>query len=123
MANNLSPIFPRSFRTGDPLAPETQMGALVSREHMAKVLHYVAFARESGGVIHCGPDMPADYSKVSNRSETLQRFAKFKMSYRIDGLSFCNAIGFTQVPVFRKTNKDNFLCSQLLIRIRKPRDA
>lgn len=70
MTNSLSPIFPRSFRTGDPLAPETQMGALVSREHMAKVLHYVALARESGGVIHCGPDMPADYSKVSNRSET-----------------------------------------------------
>ena len=39
----------RALKLGDPLLPETEQGALVSRAHMDKVLGYLALAREEGG--------------------------------------------------------------------------
>lgn len=44
----------RALRTGDPLDPRTTQGALVSREHLAKVDSYVRLARELGGRVLCG---------------------------------------------------------------------
>ncbi|RKP22820.1 aldehyde dehydrogenase domain-containing protein, partial [Syncephalis pseudoplumigaleata] len=44
---------------GDPVEKATQMGALVSREHMEKVLYYIQLAREEGGTIHCGGERAA----------------------------------------------------------------
>ncbi|RKP08341.1 Aldehyde/histidinol dehydrogenase [Thamnocephalis sphaerospora] len=42
------------LKVGDPRAADTNLGALVSREHMEKVLGYIQLAREEGGRIHCG---------------------------------------------------------------------
>lgn len=42
------------FRIGDPSDPDTSFGALVSKEHMEKVLAYIQIARDEGGVVLCG---------------------------------------------------------------------
>ena len=39
---------------GDPQEPDTQLGALVSREHLAKVRGFVDVARKEGATVHCG---------------------------------------------------------------------
>ncbi|KAI8815212.1 aldehyde dehydrogenase domain-containing protein [Cladochytrium replicatum] len=39
---------------GDPSDPKTDLGALVSKEHMAKVLGYIKLAEDLGGNIHTG---------------------------------------------------------------------
>lgn len=40
--------------TGDPLEPDTQVGAIVSEVHFKKILSYLRLAREEGGTILCG---------------------------------------------------------------------
>jgi aminomuconate-semialdehyde/2-hydroxymuconate-6-semialdehyde dehydrogenase len=42
------------LRVGDPLEPDTQQGALVSRAHFDKVMGCIALARQEGGRILCG---------------------------------------------------------------------
>lgn len=42
------------MRIGDPMDPETKMGAVVSRAHRDKVLAAIATARGEGGTILCG---------------------------------------------------------------------
>jgi aminomuconate-semialdehyde/2-hydroxymuconate-6-semialdehyde dehydrogenase len=49
----------RSLRIGDPLDSATDQGALVSREHMEKVLSYVELARTEGGTLRIGGGRPA----------------------------------------------------------------
>ncbi|CAN5127893.1 aldehyde dehydrogenase [soil metagenome] len=44
----------RALRVGDPLDASTEQGALVSEQHLKKVLGCVALAREEGGRILCG---------------------------------------------------------------------
>ena len=44
----------KSLRVGDPLAPETQQGAVVSKGHYEKILSYLDLAAEEGGRILCG---------------------------------------------------------------------
>jgi aminomuconate-semialdehyde/2-hydroxymuconate-6-semialdehyde dehydrogenase len=39
---------------GDPFQDKTDLGALVSRQHLEKVSSYLALAREEGGTILCG---------------------------------------------------------------------
>nr|CAG8550084.1 7802_t:CDS:10 [Entrophospora candida] len=39
---------------GDPKDSKTQVGALVSKQHMEKVLGYIELAKQEGGVIECG---------------------------------------------------------------------
>ncbi|KAJ3219930.1 Aldehyde dehydrogenase 8 member A1 [Dinochytrium kinnereticum] len=39
---------------GDPSDPATDLGALVSEQHLRKVLGYVELAREEGGTVLCG---------------------------------------------------------------------
>ncbi len=48
----------RNLKVGDPLAEETDQGALVSREQLEKVEYYVNLAREEGGQILCGGKRP-----------------------------------------------------------------
>lgn len=36
----------KKIRVGDPMNPDTQMGALISEEHLLKVLEYVRIGRE-----------------------------------------------------------------------------
>jgi aminomuconate-semialdehyde/2-hydroxymuconate-6-semialdehyde dehydrogenase len=49
----------RALKVGDPAAPETQVGALISRPHLEKVSGYVALARAEGAKILCGGERPA----------------------------------------------------------------
>jgi aminomuconate-semialdehyde/2-hydroxymuconate-6-semialdehyde dehydrogenase len=42
------------MEAGDPLNPATKMGAVVSEDHMNKVLGYIELAREEGGRVLCG---------------------------------------------------------------------
>jgi aminomuconate-semialdehyde/2-hydroxymuconate-6-semialdehyde dehydrogenase len=44
----------RLLRLGDPLQPSTEQGALVSRQHLDKVLSYLALARQEGATVLCG---------------------------------------------------------------------
>ncbi|MDX1906040.1 MAG: aldehyde dehydrogenase [Bacteroidia bacterium] len=50
----------RQLRVGDPLADDTDIGALVSQGHRAKVLHYLDLARAEGGTIETGGTLPDD---------------------------------------------------------------
>ena len=49
-----------SIRLGDPLDPATEMGPLTSATHRDRVLRYVGIAREDGGEILTGGDVPDD---------------------------------------------------------------
>ncbi len=44
----------RSLKIGDPLEVSTNIGAVVSKPHMEKILSYIELAREEGGTILCG---------------------------------------------------------------------
>ncbi|EFA81494.1 aldehyde dehydrogenase [Heterostelium album PN500] len=44
----------KNWKVGDPAAQGTDMGALVSAEHLAKIEYYVNLAREEGGKIELG---------------------------------------------------------------------
>jgi acyl-CoA reductase-like NAD-dependent aldehyde dehydrogenase len=48
------------LKVGDPLDPETQMGSLISTEHREKVNAFVDAAREEGGEVVAGGEIPAD---------------------------------------------------------------
>jgi aminomuconate-semialdehyde/2-hydroxymuconate-6-semialdehyde dehydrogenase len=42
------------LRVGDPMEPDTDQGAVVSRAHLEKILGYVDLARQEAGSIRCG---------------------------------------------------------------------
>ncbi len=44
----------RRMRTGDPLDPATQVGALISAAHLRKVLDYIEIGRREGATLLCG---------------------------------------------------------------------
>lgn len=44
----------KAMKVGDPLEPDTRIGAVVSRAQYEKVLHYIMLAREEGGKIETG---------------------------------------------------------------------
>jgi aminomuconate-semialdehyde/2-hydroxymuconate-6-semialdehyde dehydrogenase len=48
----------KSLKPGDPYAPETTIGPLISREHREKVLSYFAKAKLEGATIHAGGHIP-----------------------------------------------------------------
>jgi len=50
----------RRLKVGDPLEPDSDQGAIVSRAQLDKVRHYVELAREDGGSILAGGAEPAD---------------------------------------------------------------
>lgn len=39
---------------GDPMHGETQTGAIASRQHFDKILHYIQLAKDEGGTLLCG---------------------------------------------------------------------
>ncbi|XP_077990026.1 2-aminomuconic semialdehyde dehydrogenase-like isoform X2 [Glandiceps talaboti] len=59
----------RKVKVGAPYEDTTNMGALVSKEHLAKVKGYVNIAVTEGGTIHCGdrvdekPDLPEKHKE------------------------------------------------------------
>eukprot|EP01090_Pellita_catalonica_P012148 TRINITY_DN257_c0_g1_i1.p1 TRINITY_DN257_c0_g1~~TRINITY_DN257_c0_g1_i1.p1 ORF type:complete len:318 (-),score=57.10 TRINITY_DN257_c0_g1_i1:902-1855(-) len=48
----------KKIKVGDPVDSETNMGALISKEHKAKVLSYIKLAQEEGGKVLVGGDEP-----------------------------------------------------------------
>ncbi len=44
----------KQIRVGDPLDPETQVGAIVSAEHLAKIQHHIAAASHAGAKLRSG---------------------------------------------------------------------
>ncbi|KAF9214698.1 hypothetical protein CPC16_009179 [Podila verticillata] len=46
------------LKVGDPSQKDTNLGALVSKEHWAKVMSYVQLGQEEGGKIECGGQKP-----------------------------------------------------------------
>lgn len=44
----------KELKIGDPLEEDTRQGAVVSREHKAKILSYIDLAKKEGGTILCG---------------------------------------------------------------------
>ncbi len=49
-----------AFRPGNPLDPETTMGALASKSQYERVLDFIASANAEGGRLVCGGSMPSD---------------------------------------------------------------
>ena len=49
----------KAMRVGDPFSEKTHLGALVSKNHMEKVLGYIELAKEEGGIVLCGGE-PAE---------------------------------------------------------------
>lgn len=56
----------RTLRVGDPFDDGVDQGAVVSQEHMEKVLSYMQIARDEGGRIECGGDV-VDASQLPAR--------------------------------------------------------
>ncbi|MBI1778241.1 MAG: betaine-aldehyde dehydrogenase [Proteobacteria bacterium] len=52
----------RSLRVGDPMDPLTQVGALISAEHLEKVLAYLEKGRRAGAKLLCGGTRPSESS-------------------------------------------------------------
>jgi len=50
----------RKLKLGDPLDPETQVGPLISKEHMELVLSYMEAGKESGARLICGGERASD---------------------------------------------------------------
>ncbi|HET6518416.1 MAG TPA: betaine-aldehyde dehydrogenase [Geminicoccaceae bacterium] len=48
------------MKVGDPLDPETDVGALISEEHMNRVLGYIEAGRQAGARLLCGGARPDD---------------------------------------------------------------
>jgi aminomuconate-semialdehyde/2-hydroxymuconate-6-semialdehyde dehydrogenase len=44
----------KSLKVGPPLNEDTQIGAVVSEQHMNKILSYIELAKQEGGTILCG---------------------------------------------------------------------
>jgi aminomuconate-semialdehyde/2-hydroxymuconate-6-semialdehyde dehydrogenase len=43
-----------AMKVGDPLLEDTRTGAVVSEQHMQKILSYIELAKEEGGLVVCG---------------------------------------------------------------------
>lgn len=56
----------KKLRVGDPRAEDTQVGAVVSKAHMEKVLGYVNLAIEEGGKLLCGGKQKTLEGELSN---------------------------------------------------------
>lgn len=48
----------QKIRLGDPLDPQTQMGALISQGHLDRVLSYIEMGRKEGARLLCGGKRP-----------------------------------------------------------------
>jgi aminomuconate-semialdehyde/2-hydroxymuconate-6-semialdehyde dehydrogenase len=47
-----------ALKVGDPRAPETDVGAIVSKQHFDKIMSYIELAKTEGGTILCGGSEP-----------------------------------------------------------------
>ena len=56
----------KTLTVGDPLDSKSNLGALVSKGHKEKVLSYIALAKEEGGTILAGGDVPDIKGRCAN---------------------------------------------------------
>jgi aminomuconate-semialdehyde/2-hydroxymuconate-6-semialdehyde dehydrogenase len=49
----------KALKVGDPNDGDTNLGAIVSKQHQEKVLGYIQLAKEEGGILLCGGRVPA----------------------------------------------------------------
>ena len=56
----------KKLRIGDPFNRNTDQGAIVSAEHLNKILKYIKYAKEEGGKIISGGSIPKMDSKFSS---------------------------------------------------------
>ena len=56
----------RALRVGDPLDPQSDLGAVVSRAHFDKILGHIALAREEGGTILTGGNAVTPSGRCAN---------------------------------------------------------
>jgi aminomuconate-semialdehyde/2-hydroxymuconate-6-semialdehyde dehydrogenase len=70
----------KQMSVGDPLLPDTQVGALISAAHQQKVLDYIALAKAEGGKILCGGE------KIQAKGRCAQGY--FVAPTVIEGLPF-----------------------------------
>src|SRR5260221_13590156 len=50
----------RKLRVGDPMRPETEIGALISASHRDRVLSYIESGKTAGARLLCGGGVPPD---------------------------------------------------------------
>src|SRR5712692_5101935 len=50
----------RHLRVGDPMQPDTEIGALISATHRDRVLSYIEAGKTAGATLLCGGGIPAD---------------------------------------------------------------
>jgi acyl-CoA reductase-like NAD-dependent aldehyde dehydrogenase len=51
----------KAVRVGEPLDPETKVGAIISADHLAKIERHVAAARDAGATLRIGGErLPSD---------------------------------------------------------------
>lgn len=68
-----------ALKVGDPQDEDTDVGAIVSKQHFEKILTYIELAREEGGTILCGGSMAsvsASVRSVVNDALTTERTDK-----------------------------------------------
>jgi aminomuconate-semialdehyde/2-hydroxymuconate-6-semialdehyde dehydrogenase len=56
----------KNLKLGDPLDEKTDQGALISKQHLEKVLYYIDLAKQEGGKILCGGEQVKLNGKYSN---------------------------------------------------------
>lgn len=55
-----------ALQVGDPLLPETNVGAIVSKQHFDKIMSYIDLARDEGGTILTGGSSPTVDGRCEN---------------------------------------------------------
>jgi gamma-glutamyl-gamma-aminobutyraldehyde dehydrogenase len=86
-----------AYRAGDPLDPATNLGPLVTAQHRARVMGYIARGKSEGARLEFGgntPDLPGEYvnptlfSGVNNRMAIAQEeiFGPVAAAIEVDGL-------------------------------------
>jgi acyl-CoA reductase-like NAD-dependent aldehyde dehydrogenase len=92
-----------AYRAGDPLDPTTNLGPLVTAEHRARVLRYIAHGKNEGAKLEFGgsaPDLPGSFvnptlfSGVNNRMTIAQQeiFGPVAAAIEVDGLADALAV-------------------------------
>ena len=73
----------RKIVVGDGLAPETEMGPLITREHMARVLGYIELGKSEGAQLLCGGHRLSDPPHAHGNFVAPTIFAETRPDMRI----------------------------------------
>ena len=80
-------IYFRKLRVGDPTNADNFIGALISKEHLAKVKGYVVMAGQEGASILCGDEdltseLPEKYKQVSYTYNTFCQITAIRKHHK-----------------------------------------